>query len=85
MPLLPELTSKGLEAQAAAVVEVAESRNPDQKRTAVRLHVAAIEADPKARTLGVLMHPDFGVWLLNGSARGNRTPAASVKGMYPNR
>ncbi len=84
--LPPKITSKEVERLASEVRQIAESRDPDQKRTGVRQYIAALEAEPEQRTVRVLVnHPSSFLSTFPGSARGSRTPATSLKETCPNR
>ena len=81
-----KITLKELKALSAELCQKAESRDPGQKRIAVRQYIAALAADPERRTIRVLInHPSSFLCTFPGSARGSRTPAAALKEPCPNR
>jgi site-specific DNA recombinase len=51
-----KITARDTQALALQVREVAESRDADRRRAAVRRYVAAMQADPEKRTVRVIMH-----------------------------
>ena len=57
MALPEKISAKDLEGQAKEVRQIAESRDPNRKRSAIRRYIAAMQADPEGRTIRVLMHP----------------------------
>ncbi len=66
------ISARELKSQAAEMLQIAESRDVDRKRTAVRQFITALEADPERHIVRVLLHPiDALTYALNGSARGS--------------
>jgi len=57
MELPAKITLKDVATCAAEVRQIAESREPDRKRSAIRRYIAALEAEPQNRTIRVLMQP----------------------------
>ena len=52
-----KITAKELDAQAREIRQIAESRDPDRKRSIVRKYIAAMSARPEERTIHVMVHP----------------------------
>ena len=62
-----KISVKELEALAAEVRQIAESRDTDRKRSAIRKYITAMEACPESRTVRVLMQPLsslYGHWMV---------------------
>ena len=52
-----QIDNEELELQAAEIRKIAETSDPDRKRSAVRRYVASMTAYPETRSIRVLMHP----------------------------
>ena len=62
-----KIAPKELEALALEVRQIAESRDTDRKRSAIRKYITAMEACPESRTVRVLMQPLsslYGHWVV---------------------
>ena len=66
-----KIAPKELEALASEVRQIAESRDTDRKRSAIRKYITAMEADPEKHTIRVLMRPLDQLSTLSGGARGS--------------
>ena len=56
-PLPKKIMTKELQAQAAEICRILEAGNPDQKRSAIRRYIGAMQADPENRLVKSYLHP----------------------------